>query len=282
MKTTTRNALWVAILGGSGLYCSAPAADEILPFLLEAERSSSQATPSLEVYVGSQGYALPNSMEILESGTIWSPLPEFRLRAGVAQQGITPCPAPLDSDCAWQLAEKQAEARGFTVGAEWRPVDGVLLEVNYRNAPALQSPVSPGTGTSASEGVAFSEDLSLTCRLDTHAWGDLELGLQLTRLQEASGLELTSADPQSRAALGLGWQIGSFRGDLTSRYTLPQEALGATGWNAFDFNIAWKTPWNARLSVGARNFLDERASPNSLNSNDFLGRVPYIRYQQDL
>jgi iron complex outermembrane receptor protein len=54
--------------------------------------------------------------------------------------------------------------------------------------------------------------------------------------------------------------------------------------------VFYNTPWNGQVTVGARNVFDEDP-PTSANigspfySNylhDVYGRVPYVRYQQDL
>lgn len=50
-----------------------------------------------------------------------------------------------------------------------------------------------------------------------------------------------------------------------------------------DVNFAWRTPWNGSVSVGAKNVLNTR-NDDALETqiDDLLGRVPYVRYQQDL
>jgi hypothetical protein len=51
--------------------------------------------------------------------------------------------------------------------------------------------------------------------------------------------------------------------------------------------VTWRTPWRARLSVGAENLVTRGKNPFGLPENrtaeeDDEGRVPYVRYQQDL
>ncbi|MDX1569547.1 MAG: hypothetical protein R3200_03615 [Xanthomonadales bacterium] len=284
MKTTIRNALLSLLLLTVFGWSAAAAQTEPPSFLLvESKSTATTPAPGLELYVGSSNYALPGTPEILTSGTIWSPVTGFAVQAEMSQKAASPCPAPLSDGCA--LYDQRGERDvGFTVGAHWKPLDGLSLSLNYRNAPTLQSGLAATSGQLPGDGFSFSEDLSLICRLDTQSWGDLELGLQLSRSQDgAFRSESALIDPHGSAELGLGWQLGAFRGDLTGRYTQPLLTDGTGGWNSFDINIAWRTPWNASLSVGARNFLDERApAPNALQSDDFLGRVPYVRYQQDL
>jgi hypothetical protein len=51
--------------------------------------------------------------------------------------------------------------------------------------------------------------------------------------------------------------------------------------------VTWRTPWRARLSVGAENLITRGKNPFGLPDDapvdeDDEGRVPYVRYQQDL
>lgn len=87
-------------------------------------------------------------------------------------------------------------------------------------------------------------------------------------------------------SLSLGGGVGNFGGEITgqsievpgqpSRYT----TLGA--------GVTWRTPWKAKLSVGAENLMSRGKNPFGVQDarpaqgNDDEGRVPYVRYQQDL
>jgi hypothetical protein len=51
--------------------------------------------------------------------------------------------------------------------------------------------------------------------------------------------------------------------------------------------VTWRTPWRGRLSVGAENLLTRGKNPFGLpdshdSDEEDEGRVPYVRYQQDL
>jgi len=57
----------------------------------------------------------------------------------------------------------------------------------------------------------------------------------------------------------------------------------------FDVHFTWRTPWNANLSIGASNLLNSGAdndpvSDTGLNDpfESVYGRIPYVRYEQDL
>jgi hypothetical protein len=57
----------------------------------------------------------------------------------------------------------------------------------------------------------------------------------------------------------------------------------------FDVHFTWRAPWNANLSVGTSNLLgsgteDKGKTENGLQDpfEAIYGRIPYVRYQQDL
>ena len=63
-----------------------------------------------------------------------------------------------------------------------------------------------------------------------------------------------------------------------------------SAWTMFDLQFSWNAPWNGTLSIGARNLAKERppldpnfGSPSYTNEfYDVYGRVPYVKYKQDL
>lgn len=88
-------------------------------------------------------------------------------------------------------------------------------------------------------------------------------------------------------ALSLRGGYGSFSGVLTGRLIeVPSEAQ--VSWVDVDLGVSWRTPWRARLTVGARNLLGQPdASQWPLPTlprghADADTRMPYIRYHQDL
>ncbi|MEE8156765.1 MAG: TonB-dependent receptor [Gammaproteobacteria bacterium] len=98
-----------------------------------------------------------------------------------------------------------------------------------------------------------------------------------------------------RAVAGLGWQRGDFTGQLNWNYiSTVTDALGSmhSAWNTFDLQFGWATPWQGKVVVGARNVTNEDppfnpasafGHPFYLNTfHDVYGRIPYVRYEQDL
>lgn len=103
-----------------------------------------------------------------------------------------------------------------------------------------------------------------------------------------SGIEV------GQIGLPLGWDntsvsfsggFRSFSGSITGK--LIELDHPRQSWTDVDLNFSWRTPWDARVSVGAKNLLggpDRQQWPLSdlpgLPTN--ASRTPYVRYHQDL
>ncbi|MFK7957854.1 MAG: hypothetical protein AB8B96_17275 [Lysobacterales bacterium] len=244
--------------------------------------------------------ALPTAATggVTQTQGIWRPLDSLSLRAGYQEADGSRLLLCADSgNCAPAAASISAEEsslQAYALGASWQVGRGLNLNVDYiSQTNALASGTRPAwltlNGTGLNLGSAEAVDISLTCDINAGDWGDLELGVQVSRLADFN--YSLGASPQqtplNAAAFGVGWQKGTFRGDLTSRYLdVVNGAETAAGWTSFDVSFAWRTPWNASLSVGARNVLNNPApASNGLSDaelENFFGRVPYVRYRQDL
>lgn len=86
-------------------------------------------------------------------------------------------------------------------------------------------------------------------------------------------------------ALRLSAGHGAFSSSLTARL---MEFRGLPGMlNSLDLGISWRTPWRGELTVGATQYWtrgDTNAWPmrELPPAEESSGRVPYVRYQQDL
>jgi hypothetical protein len=83
-------------------------------------------------------------------------------------------------------------------------------------------------------------------------------------------------------SLSVGGGYGDIGGEVVGRVVrVPgdPEAYGTLG-----LGVTWRTPWSARLTVGAQNLLSTGENPIVPRAGDERdeGRVPYVRYQQDL
>jgi iron complex outermembrane receptor protein len=105
-------------------------------------------------------------------------------------------------------------------------------------------------------------------------------------------------DPEHRGPIGLNWALGDFSANILYNYIGDASVEDAAGnivrevddYQTWDMSASYATPWNGTITVGARNIFDEDpptsdaiGSPYYSNYlHDVYGRVPYIRYEQDL
>jgi hypothetical protein len=121
--------------------------------------------------------------------------------------------------------------------------------------------------------------------LGTQSWVSIGGTLARVRLIPTDQLHGGLPPEWGAGSLSLAGGHGNFGGEITgqmievpgqpSRYA----TLGA--------GVTWRTPWKARLSVGADNLVTRGKNPfgvpDSRNTDsEDEGRVPYVRYQQDL
>ena len=104
-------------------------------------------------------------------------------------------------------------------------------------------------------------------------------------------------DPENRATLGLNWALGDFSANVIGNYISSASiffdetfSIAIDDLTTWDVQLGYATPWNGMLTIGARNVFDEDPPTSSNVGNpyysnqlhDVYGRVPYLRYQQDL
>lgn len=171
--------------------------------------------------------------------------------------------------------------------------------------PVLSNPLLPGLPVrqplSYFDGEASGVDLSFQLGVATDNHGDVRFGLALTRVLDAdfggmySNLTPWSwavSDAFNTARVDVEWSRGDFSGGIQGFYReqvdfLNREPLDSL--TTFDVHFTWRTPWNADLSVGASNILnsgsDEQSAVDTQSADPFesvYGRIPYVRYKQDL
>ena len=185
--------------------------------------------------------------------------------------------------------------------ARTNPVMEASLIAPTQNNPLLPA-FAAGQFANSMSGETTGLDVEFQLGLTMDKAGDVRLGLQLTRVMDASfesdsvdssGLQnWTIASPYETAELGVDWNKGNFSGGLKGFYRNQVEFLNRDDLDSvttFDVHFTWRTPWNANLSVGTTNILnagnEDRNSPDSALQDPFesiYGRIPYVRYQQDL
>lgn len=184
------------------------------------------------------------------------------------------------------------------------PFSNPVLEAGLIT-PAQTNPVvpafAPGQIPSYMEGETSGLEMEFQLGLTTDNAGDVVLGLQLTRVLDASfktdtsdsnGLQnWTVSSPYDSARLGVDWNKGNFSGGVNGFYRNEVEFLNRANLDSvatFDVHFTWRTPWNANLSVGTTNVLNSGAEDKSKTESGLdpfesvYGRIPYVRYQQDL
>jgi hypothetical protein len=149
---------------------------------------------------------------------------------------------------------------------------------------------------------ASGVDLNFKLGIATDTRGDIRLGLAFSRvleadytglyLQGAEALSWTLAEPFDSARMNVEWSRGAFSTGIQAYYRDSVEFLNRDSLDSlttFDVHFTWRTPWNANLSVGATNLLG--SGPDSAASTEnppadplesIYGRIPYVRYKQDL
>jgi len=202
----------------------------------------------------------------------------FRREAGIGQQGVVNNTMPMT-----------------------RPVIGAGLLTSRQTNPFVPA-FGAGQPLDYLNSEASGLDMEFQVGLTMDSAGDIRLGLQLTRVLDASfdvslayapGLQnWTIASPFDSAQVNLDWSKGNFSGGIQGYYREPVQFLNREDLDSsttFDVHFTWRAPWNANLSVGTSNLLNsgsEEKGKTDIGLQDpfesIYGRIPYVRYQQDL
>lgn len=185
-------------------------------------------------------------------------------------------------------------------------VNHAMLMTSLVLTPGQANPILPALSPGQSLDYLNSEtsglDVEFQVGLTMDSAGDVRLGLQLTRVLDASynmastyapGLQnWTIANPFDSAKMNFDWSKGNFSGGIQGFYReqvqfLNREDLDSS--TTFDVHFSWRAPWNAKLSVGTTNVLNAGSEAKGKADTGMrdpfesvYGRIPYVRYQQDL
>lgn len=101
--------------------------------------------------------------------------------------------------------------------------------------------------------------------------------------------------PDYRATLSVDWSRGDLAATMVGNHidsaVFSDRSANLGSWTTWDLQISYDTAWNGRVVVGARNLLDKDPPTDadglshpyySNRLHDVYGRVPYLRYEQDL
>lgn len=212
------------------------------------------------------------------------------------------------------------EQQRISAIADWSPVDGLHTRLgmfrddqNVSSVPwlldasALNSvlPNIAGGSRLLNEYDATGIQLGVSVQLSAGNLGDLALNADLARILDYQlsspliqqgfsvnnliGNPALSNSDLDIAKLELDWSRGAFSGGVESVYQETPSLPGVSNGNdltTFNVHFTWRTPWQGALSVGATNLLDTSAGDNDPalggDLDSIYGRIPYVRYKQDL
>ena len=172
-------------------------------------------------------------------------------------------------------------------------------------APSLANPLlSPSLGDPLQQfhNEASGVDLDFRVGITTDNSGDIRLGLAFSRVLDAAyqgiyssnsdPLSWTLAEPFNSARMNFEWSNGAFSSGIQGYYRDSVDFLNRNSVDSlttFDVHFTWRTPWNANLSVGTTNLLNSGTEDSGNTENhpadpleSIYGRIPYVRYKQDL
>jgi hypothetical protein len=156
----------------------------------------------------------------------------------------------------------------------------------YAPVQAWQSqPFNPLAPLGLFGGEFERQDLSLGAQFVVGKNGWVSIGGTVARARLLPANVALSPQQWESAEMSLGAGFGAFSGAITSRVI---DVAGQGGaWGGLDVGFTWRTPWQARLTIGAQNLVTRgNRNPWGLPDDDVAeaaqGRVPYVRYQQDL
>ncbi|MEO8159930.1 MAG: hypothetical protein ABI588_00820 [Arenimonas sp.] len=144
----------------------------------------------------------------------------------------------------------------------------------------LDSLLGPNSATLDSRNASLIGQVNL----GTQSW--VSIGGTLARVRLIPTEQLRGGLPPEWGAgsVSLAAGRGNFGGEITGQMI---EVPGQPSrYSTLGAGVTWRTPWKARLSVGADNLVTRGKNPFGLpdarNTEEDEGRVPYVRYQQDL
>ncbi len=128
---------------------------------------------------------------------------------------------------------------------------------------------------------------SLVGQIGLGSQGWIRVGGTLARVRLIPTSQLPDGLPAewNTSSFTVGAGKGRLGGEITGQMI---EVPGQTNrYSTLGAGVTWRTPWRAKLSVGARNLITRGKNPFGLPDDqaveeDEEGRVPYVRYQQDL
>jgi len=238
----------------------------------------------------------PTKSEQWNLGLVWNPLQELSI-------GLDYYKIDIDDEIGQlsfqqKLDEefylRQEGATGNEVGDVVRTSGGRLVSVTSLNTNIAKK---------KTEGL----DLDISYSFSMGRFGDLTTTVYWTHVLEFEETDSNDPDatvhldgsiyhPKDRAQLTLAWEMGDYTATIVGNYIGHQSGDSTcapdddkcyiSSWTTWDVQVAYATPWNGQITIGARNVFDrDPAHQDDFRDNgqhDVFGRVPYVRIEQDL
>lgn len=266
----------------------------------------------------------PSTLPQLPSQRIISPSPNvvspkfiigkgLQLRAGLTLQanpgigvlcetshGVLPTAGSLAGHCL--LADFSSTPNPLIAG---KPAVGGLLQLQRANTQLtaglglrrdmLDEPINLADNVSADRRLLNTllgpgnaalnqQNASLVGQVSLGTQGWVSIGGTAAHVRLITAAQLPGGLPAvwNTSSLSLGAGVGNFSGQITGQMIEVPGQLQS--FRTLGAGVTWRTPWRAKLSLGADNLIKRGKNPFGLPdaSNDDEGRVPYVRYQQDL
>lgn len=231
-------------------------------------------------------------------GLDWQPLPGLSTSAGIFESSQTALPG-------WQqysIGAGNLAAASFGNASMGDLLAGASQQIRGMQLGMQLELLSGNNNIDISAGWSRITDFELDAPFLDAAVGSNAMLNQGSMLQTLGLTNLSAVNAFNRggrfvsnetldaASLQINWTNGAFSSGLESVYQqtplLPGIARG-DDLTTFNLHFTWHTPWRGALSVGANNVLDTTGNGNvELTGEDALnsiyGRIPYVRYKQDL
>ena len=241
---------------------------------------------SLQLRAGLSLEANPGMGVLCSSGSVITSVGSMAghcMLVNLGSQGLSPIPGSKSAvNGMLQLQRSRASVAGSvgvgreTLGGNLDPIGGSAADKRL-----LDSLLGSSTATLDSRNASLIGQVSL----GTQSWVSIGGTLARVRLIPTDQIRGGLPPEWNSGSLSLGGGVGNFGGEITGQMI---EVPGqTTRYSSLGAGVTWRTPWRAKLSVGADNLVSRGKNPFGLpdarsEAENNEGRVPYVRYQQDL
>lgn len=176
---------------------------------------------------------------------------------------------------------KTSVTGGLGLGQESLGTGATSAVTSAADRRLLESLLGPGSASLDRRNASLIGQVNL----GKQSW--VSIGGQLARVRLIPTEQIRGGLPPEWEAgsLSLGGGVGNFGGEVTGQMIdVPGQP---SRYSTLGAGVTWRTPWKAKLSVGADNLMSRGKNPFGPQdarpaAEKDEGRVPYVRYQQDL